>query len=107
MSLYGSTVNVDGNPYYGTFTVSLGNDFASLASLGIPISIPDTGEKVVSVLLSIETQNARISFGGTGTGHVIAKDSSYSCDGQAALATMRLANATSGSVATAQITPFF
>jgi hypothetical protein len=107
MSLYGSVINVDGNPILGSFTVSLADAFASLADLGVPLSLPDTGEKAVSALISIETQDARVSFGGSGAGHVIATDASYSCDGPAAISAMRLANATAGSNSTAQITPFF
>jgi hypothetical protein len=109
MSLYGSTINVDGNPVYGTYKVTLGDALASLASLGVPLEIPDTGEKAVSVLMSIETNDARISFGATGgsTGHVIAVGASYSMDGQAAVKAALLGNSAAGSNAVAQITLYF
>jgi hypothetical protein len=103
---YSGIISIDGNPANGTIAVSGGDTLQTLTELGIPVALGN-GERCVSVFVSVESNPARFGFGGGAAGHVIATGGSVVVRGGAAINALRLSNATGGSTATIQITPYY
>jgi hypothetical protein len=104
---YDATLSVDGNPK-ATYRVTLGNALATLPSLGIPVT--DGDMNAVAVLISVETQDARICYGnsvGGALGHKLAVGSSDFVKGSFSANDILLGNAASGSNAVVEVSVFF
>ncbi len=102
---YDATITTHGDPG-DTYRVT-GVDVAkSLADYGIPVT--RGGDPAVAVLVSAETQAARIKFGtANGTGHSIATAGSYFGCGPQVVKNLKIGNAATGSAAALEITVFF
>ena len=104
---YDAILSVDGNPK-GTYRKTLGNALTSLSGLGIPVT--DGDMRAVAVLVSVETQDARISYGpsvGGALGHKLAVGSSDFVKGQISAEDILLGNAAAGSNAVVEVSVFF
>jgi hypothetical protein len=106
---YDAVLSVDGNPINGTYRVTLGNALTSLVGLGIPVTAGTMN--AVAVLVSVETQNARVcpgkSVGGAALGHVMASGASGVFRGTANVAALKLGNSAAGSNAVVEVTVYF
>src|SRR3972149_747530 len=105
---YDAVLSVDGNPINGTYRVTLGNALTTLVGLGIPITAGDM--KAIGVMVSIETQNARVCPGasvGGALGHVMSSGVSGIFRGQANVASLKLGTAAAGSNAVVEVTVYF
>jgi len=101
--------NFDGVPGTTvTFTADADTAF-SLDDMGVDLT--DTaGNRVHMVLISVETNAARIAFTASASatlGHLRYADDTFQVAGEAAANKLTMANDTAGSNFTAQITPFF
>lgn len=105
------TMSVMGNKYLNTISIATTNSSALLttvlnAAYGSTIDFT----KVKSVLITCETNDARISFGvtaendGTPVGHVLAAGSSLRLPNQSMVRSAYIISKTSGSAATLQVT---
>lgn len=103
------TTNFDGTP--GTtvlFTASADSAY-SLEDMSVTIT-DSTGHRAIMVLISIETNSARLAFTADASatlGHLREDGQAFQIAGSAALHLLTLRNAVNGSNFTAQITPFF
>ena len=104
---YDAILSVDGHPK-ATYRVTLGNTLTSLPDLGIPIT--DGSMRAVAILVSVETQDARICYGksvGASIGHKLAVGSSDFVKGSFAADDILLGNAAAGSNAVVEVSVFF
>ncbi len=102
---YESVLSTHGDPG-DTYSVT-GTDAAqSLADYGIPITRGD-GAPAIAVLVSVETNAARIRWGDRATGHSVAAAGSYMGYGQQVVKRLKVGNAAASSNAALQITCFF
>lgn len=101
--------NIDGAPGTTvTFTANADTAF-TLAAMGVDLT-DGNGKRAHMVLISIETNSARIAFGADASatlGHLRDPGQALQIAGGTALKEMTLCNDTAGSNFTAQITPFF
>ena len=63
--------------------------------------VENSGTRAVAVFVTVETNDARVAFGGAdasaGTGHVFSSGDSFRITGHANISAMKIANATAGS----------
>lgn len=104
---YDAILSVEGNPINGQYRVTLSNSQTSLTDLGIPITAGS--QRAVGVLISVETQNARVLFGpaNLALGHVMASGASGVFRGAKTVESIKLGNSAAGSNAVVEVTPFF
>ncbi len=104
--MYDTALSTHGDPG-DTYRVTGVDAAKTLAEYGIPITRPDNSP-AVSVLISVETNAARLKFGpGTGTGHSVAVAGSYMGYGPQVVKKLKVGNAAAGSAAALEITVFF
>ena len=103
--MYDAVISNCGSP--GTTIEATGTDVAQLLT-GYGVDITRGGYPAIAVLVTVETNAARIKFGpSAGKGHVIAAAGSYMGYGPEVVKALKICNATAASAATLQITPFF
>ena len=103
---YDSTVSTHGDPGE-TYSVTGVDAAKSIADYGVPTTL-DNGTIAVAVLISVETQDARIKWGSQpSAGHVVASGGSYMGYGPEVVRKLKVGNATAGSNAALNITCFF
>jgi hypothetical protein len=103
-----STLSVMGN-VYGTTVAFATTDTSTLLTAAINNAYGSAIDftKVKAVLITVETNPARIAFGvtaTTGLGHVIASGSSLRLPSQSLIRSARIISAGAGSAATLQVT---
>ena len=104
--MYDSVVTSHGDPG-DTYTVTGVDAAKTIAEYNIPVSRPN-GSVGIAVLISVETNAARIKFGGQAApGHVIASAGSYMGYGPEVVKRLKVGNSTASSNATLNITVFF
>jgi hypothetical protein len=104
-----STTVFDGAPGTTVAFTAAANTAYSLTEMGAAITDLN-GKPAIMVLISIETNSARIAFGVDASatlGYLREADQAFQVTSGYALRTLTMANATAGSNFTVQITPFF
>ena len=103
--MYDSVISNAGSP--GTTVEATGADVPKLLT-AYGVEITRGGYPAIAVLVTVETNAARIKFGsGVAAGHVVAAAGSYMGYGPEVVKGLKIGNATAASNATLQITPFF
>ena len=103
---YNATISTHGDPGE-TYSVTGVDAAKSIADYSIPVTRADNS-KAVAVLISVETQDARIKWGSQpSAGHVVASGGSYMGYGPEVVKKLKVGNATAGSNAALKITCFF
>jgi hypothetical protein len=104
--MYNGIFAIHGDPDE-TYSVTGVDAAKSLSEYGIRIAQPN-GAPAVAVLISVETNAARIKWGGRDSnGHKIAADGSYMGYGTEVVKKLKVGNAAASSNATLRITCFF
>jgi hypothetical protein len=104
-----SNIPFDGTPGTTVLFTASANTAYTLAQMGVTLTNAG-GMTPKSVIISIETQSARISFNALASatvGHLRESGDSFQISGIKALSSLTIANATAGSNFSAQITPLF
>ena len=104
--MYDSFISSHGDPG-DTYSVTGVDEAKTLAEYGIPVAL-ENGTLAVAVLISVETNAARIKWGGQASaGHSIATAGSYMGYGTEVVRKLKVGNATASSNAALKITCFF
>lgn len=104
-----STTPFDGAPGNTVKFTATANTAYSLAQMGADL-VDNNGQSAVAVLIAVETNSSRISFGAAASatlGYLREDGQSFQITSGSALNKLTMANASAGSNFVAQITPFF